>query len=99
VRECNFVFDAIPGHREQFAIAIPGGLETDTLFDKEHAVRGRIVRERWPLHGSLTVDTAKGGDALKLHITVANESDVDAADLATTLRTSFLSLSLNVNAA
>lgn len=98
-RECDLAFDAFPAHREELPIAIAGGLEADTLFDSSHAVRGRIVRERWPLHGTVTIETVGSGSTLNLHITIANESDVlDGADRATTLRTSFSSLSLNVSA-
>ncbi len=98
-RESEIAFDAVPAHREQVPIAICGGLETDTLFDSAHAVRGRVVRERWPLHGTMTIDTMQSGDSLCLHITITNESDVlDGADRATMLRTAFSGLSLNVSA-
>jgi hypothetical protein len=94
-RECEFAFDAVPGRRMQFPIAISGGLETDTLFDGLHAVRGRVVRERWPLHGSVSIETTQIGDSLNVHTVIANESDVtDGADRAIEMRTSFLSLSL-----
>lgn len=94
-RECEFAFDAVPGRREEFPIAIAGGLETDTLFDDAHAVRGRVVRERWPLHGSVSIETTQIGDSLNVHAVIANDSDVaDGADRAVEKRTSFLSLSL-----
>jgi hypothetical protein len=96
-RELDIAIDATPGRHERFPIAMPGGLETDTLFDSSHAVRGRVVRERWPLHGSVTIDTTQTGDSFNVHLEIANESDLTAgADRATAMRTAFLSLSLRL---
>jgi hypothetical protein len=97
-REYSRTFDVVPGRREEFAIAIPGGLETDTLFDESHGVRGRRVCERWPLRGSVSIDSVRDGEYLDMHVGVSNQSDVlQRADRATALRTSFLSLSLEVS--
>jgi hypothetical protein len=97
-RECRIPVEAKDGLRASFPIAIPGGLETDTLFDASHNVRGRIVRERWPLHGSVTVETKNADGFISLAVRIANDSDhTDGADRATMLRTSLRSLALEVS--
>jgi hypothetical protein len=97
-RECAFAIDEAEGQLERFPFAIPGGLEADTLFDSAHNVRGRVVRERWPLHGSIGVETHRSGGALAMQIRIANESDLtDGSDRAIALRTAFRSLSLHVS--
>jgi hypothetical protein len=98
-RECRFAVNTAAGFRDSFPIVIAGGLETDTLFDSTHNVCGRIVRERWPLHGNVSVEAKDSDGRVDLHISVANDSDVaDGADRATALRTSFQSVALQVSA-
>jgi hypothetical protein len=75
-------------------IAIDGGTTEETLRDAAGAVMGRVVRERWPLRGTLTLrcDAVHGAAALrKLRVLVENDSDVVAGERAGALRTAFVS--------
>lgn len=92
LQERRFEFDPQCQGSERFAIAVPGGLETDTIFDAAGNVRGRVVRERWPLHASAIVQSERIGDGIVLRVTLENESDVPAgADRAVAHRTSLVS--------
>jgi hypothetical protein len=57
-------------------------------------VLGRVVRERWPLTGTLALrcNAVQGADSLRmLHVRVENESDVVAGERSGALRTAFVS--------
>ncbi|HEY6234205.1 MAG TPA: hypothetical protein VIW69_03740, partial [Candidatus Elarobacter sp.] len=75
-------------------IAFAGGLTEETLRDAAGGVRGRIVRERWPLSGMLSLRCeAVPGDAslCKLQVRVENGSEVVAGERSGALRTAFVS--------
>ena len=93
-RELTVTCDATPGSEKIVPVAIAGGTTEETLRDAADAVRGRIVRERWPLRGTLTVrcDAVPGADSLrKVRVLVENDSDVVAGERAGALRTAFVS--------
>lgn len=92
LQERRFEFDARGEGSDVFPITIPGGLETDTIFDASGKVRGRIVRERWPLRASALVKRNRTRDGLLVRMTVSNDSDViSGADRAVAQRTSLIS--------
>jgi len=76
-------------------VSIPAGLEFTELRDEREALRGRIVRERRPLHGVLSLAWERLPDApglLKLRVRLENGSEVEAgAGRNVALRTSFVS--------
>jgi hypothetical protein len=95
-REITLALDAAPGAATSIPIAIGGGSDEEPLRD-ESGLRGRLVRERWPLSGSLSVacDAVPGAPPLrKLRIRVENCSRVVAGERAGALRTALVSTHL-----
>jgi hypothetical protein len=84
------------------AIVLPvrfdAGRDIEYLSDDDGRVVARIVRERWPLHGSLSIDVEplRLPTALvsKLRVRVRNHSAVVAGERSSALRTSFVSTHL-----
>lgn len=75
-------------------IAIDGGVEERLLHDASGALRGRVVRERWPLRGAITIGIEPVVDApalRKLRVLIENTSGVVAGERAGALRTAFVS--------
>ena len=93
-REITLSLDASPGSEVVFPIAIDGGTSEEMLRDEAGATRGRMVRERWPLRGTLTLrcDMVPGAESLlKLQVRVENGSGVVAGERSGALRTAFVS--------
>ena len=70
-----------------------GGVE-EILRDGDGAVRGRVVRERWALRATLSieVDPVEAAPSLrKLRVRVENDSEVVAGERAGALRTALVS--------
>lgn len=94
-REYRFDLPSVACNTQRYPIAIAGGIETDTLFDAAHHVRGRVVHERWPLRGQVQIEEEQNSGVLRLRITLENQSDLrDGADRAVAMRTSFMSTQL-----
>jgi hypothetical protein len=92
-REIAFAFDAAPGAATSIPIAIDGGSDEEPLRD-ESGLRGRLVRERWPLSGVLSVACEAVPDApalRKVRIRVENRSRIVAGERAGALRTALVS--------
>ncbi len=94
--ECEIAVtvDASPGAQHVTPVAIDGGTTEEILRDADGAVRGRVVRERWPLRGTLTVEVEPVPDAAplrKLRVRVENDSEVVAGERAGALRTALVS--------
>jgi hypothetical protein len=85
--------------RQSAALRFEGGRDIEELRDRAGIVRARIVRQRWPLRGSLTIDvdpqTLIGNDAgtriSKLRVRVENDSDVVPGERSAALRTALVS--------
>jgi hypothetical protein len=93
-REITVTLDATPEAELVFPIAIDGGTTEETLRDGAGTIRGRVVRERWPLSGTLTLrcDAVPGAGTLrKLRVRVGNDSGVVAGERSGALRTAFVS--------
>jgi hypothetical protein len=93
-REIELSIDAAPALRQSVPIAVDGGIDHEVLYADDGEVRGRVVRERWPLSGIVTVEceAVDGAPALrKLRVRVENRSDVVAGERAGALRTAFVS--------
>jgi hypothetical protein len=96
-REIEFALDAVPSSGQRMPIAIDGGSEVEMFYDEQREVCARIVRERWPLRGTVVVDceAVAGAPSLrKLRVRVENRSDVVAGERAGALRTAFVSAHL-----
>ena len=82
--------------RLRFAVPIAFGAEEriEPLHDAAGTLRGRILRRRWALHGSVTVD-CEPVDAQpslrKLRARIANASAVVEGERSSALRTAFVS--------
>ena len=75
-------------------IAFAGDETTELLRDAGDALRGRVVRRRWSLHGSIAVtcEPVPGCPALrKLRVVVENGSSVVPGERSSALRTAFVS--------
>jgi hypothetical protein len=95
-RELTVTLDASPGAERSVPIAIDGGVAEEMLRDAAGAVVGRVVRERWPLTGTLALrcDAVPGAGAeslRKLQVRVENESGIVAGERSGALRTAFVS--------
>jgi hypothetical protein len=92
-REIELAVTAAAPQSRSVPFAIDGGMDEEILCDA--GVRGRIVRERWPLRGMLSFDCVpvEGAPALrKIRVRVENHSDVVAGERAGALRTAFVSV-------
>jgi hypothetical protein len=95
-REIPLAFEAAPGAATSIPIAIGGGSDEERLRD-DGGLRGRLVRERWPLSGRLSAacEAVPGAPALrKVRIRVENRSRVVAGERAGALRTALVSTHL-----
>jgi len=73
----TFAVAALVGAERVLPLAIPGGTDEEPVVDSEGELRGRIVRRRHPLEGSVTL-TAEGLDVdrglIRLRVGIANQS-------------------------
>ena len=93
-RELTVTLDALPGAPHVTPVTFEAGTTEEILRDAGGTVLGRVVRECWPLRGSLSVEVEPAGDdaALrKLRVRVENDSEVVAGERAGALRTAFVS--------
>ncbi len=76
-------------------VAFEAGSDVEVLRDADGATAGRVVRERWPLAGTLTIaiEAIEGPYSLaKLRVRVENDSSVVAGETRdSALRTAFVS--------
>ena len=93
-REIDVAFDAGASTERVVPIDVDGGIDEELLRDDGSEIRGRIVRERWPLCGTLTIagePVAEGPSLRKLRVRVENASAIVAGERAGALRTAFVS--------
>ncbi|MEA2666885.1 MAG: hypothetical protein QOI11_3829 [Candidatus Eremiobacteraeota bacterium] len=101
-RQISAAFDAVPGGELVVPIAIGGSSDIELLREDAaredgascDTTRGRVVRERWQLAGTLTVrcDAVADRPALrKLRVRVENGSEVVAGERSGALRTALVS--------
>lgn len=78
-----------------FALDVPGGREEEMLQDAAGTVRGRVVRERWPIAGRVGISAERAGSLLRVRVRVENATawtDGGGADRNVALRQSLVSL-------
>jgi hypothetical protein len=93
-REIGVTVAAAPRTHVVTPVEIAAGGAEEILRDGGGAVRGRVVRERWALRGTLSVevDPVEGAPSLrKLRVRVENDSAVVAGERAGALRTALVS--------
>jgi hypothetical protein len=93
-REIAVTVEARAGTRHVAPIAVEGGTTEEILRDAGGVVRGRVVRERWPLRGTLSFEAEAVADEAalcKLRVRVENGSEVVAGERAGALRTALVS--------
>jgi hypothetical protein len=93
-RELAVTVEAAPNTRQVTPIVYEGGRTEELLRDAGGAVRGRVVRECWPLRSSLTVEAEpvpEDAALIKLRVRVENDSGVVAGERAGALRTALVS--------
>jgi hypothetical protein len=69
-------------------------LERENVRDDADALRGRVVRRRWPLHGVVTITSERVPDRpflRKLCVRIENASSVVPGERSSALRTAFVS--------
>lgn len=96
-RELTLEVDGTGGVECAVPIAFDGGSDDEPLRDESGTVRGRIIRERWELRGTLTLTCEAAGESgtlRKLRVRVENTSEVVAGERAGALRTAFVSTHL-----
>ena len=93
-REVSLRLRPSAGTRAAVPIAF-GADETNEVVRGAHdEIRGRIVRRRWPLHGSITAAceaVAGRADLLKVRVRIENHSSVVPGERSSALRTAFVS--------
>ncbi|MFN2460297.1 MAG: hypothetical protein ABR591_06385 [Candidatus Velthaea sp.] len=92
--EREIAIDAPADATRTIPIDIPGGTDEELLCDGGGIVRGRVVRRRWPLRGTVTIAcerVPKSAALRKVRVHVQNTSDVVAGERAGALRTAFVS--------
>lgn len=92
-RQVSVTVEAAPGSEHVVPIAFEAGTDTEPLR-ADGVTHGRVVRERWPLAGTLTIrcDAVDGAPALrKLRVHVENRSGVVAGERSGALRTALVS--------
>ncbi len=73
-------------------IDIPAYHHTEKLRDGNGILRGRIVRRRWALRGTIAIDWERPGEFIRLRVRIENDSEVvPSAERGTALRTAFVS--------
>ncbi len=93
-REIAVIVDASPGTSLVRPLAVEGGSSDEPLRDGGGVLRGRVVREHWPLRGRLSVDVEpvpESPSLRKLRVQVENDSAVVAGERAGALRTALVS--------
>jgi hypothetical protein len=83
-------------HRRHTGLHVAGGRDVEYVRDRDGAAVARIVRERWPLAGTLLVEIEpQPGDGerqvAKLRVRVENHSAVVPGERSAALRTSLVS--------
>ena len=92
--EITVTVEGLPGTHSVTPLAVEGAGSEEILRDGSGAVRGRIVRERWPLRGAMSIDVEALPDApslRRLRVRVENDSAVVAGERAGALRTALVS--------
>ena len=99
-REVTFCVD--PSMRSiAVPIAFAAEERIEPLHDAAGNLRGRILRRRWALHGSVTVDcepVVAKASLCKLRVRIANASAVVEGERSSALRTAFVSTHTLLNA-
>jgi hypothetical protein len=92
-REIDVSLDPAHESARVFGIDLPASLEDEPLRDAAGTLRGRIVRERWALRGSISLSAQPAGDGLtKVRVLVENESEVVPGETRdSVVRTAFVS--------
>lgn len=82
-------------------IAFAGDERVETLRGADGAVRGRVMRRRWPLHGAVRVEceaVPSLPELRKVRVRVTNRSAVVPGERSSALRTAFVSTHLLLHA-
>jgi hypothetical protein len=82
-------FDLSDGLAEARPVDVAAGIEREPLADGVAEPAGRIVRERWPLHGLLRVGVVDDGEFVRLRVEGRNLGSA-AADKDDAIRGSFI---------
>ncbi|MGI8528784.1 MAG: hypothetical protein ACR2KO_04830 [Geodermatophilaceae bacterium] len=83
-RSLTVTFDDLLAGEQVLSLDEDGGSDEELLRDAEGAVRGRFVRQRWPLHGRVRIHAERlpgPYGAVTLRIVTENTSDWDEQDV------------------
>jgi hypothetical protein len=56
----------------EFSVRVPGGRDVELVRGSDGQIKGRLVRERWPLDGIIRVAAEAMGSATKIRVRVEN---------------------------
>jgi hypothetical protein len=72
--DASLPIPALLGEERRLSFRIPGGEDTTPLADERGRLAGQVVRRRWPVTGSLTVNAvqAAADDPVRLRVRVEN---------------------------
>ncbi|MGZ3575073.1 MAG: hypothetical protein ACXVA3_07290 [Vulcanimicrobiaceae bacterium] len=90
-REISSRFPLRPAQCEVVEIDIPAGCEVEQLHDASGTVRGRVLRERWHLRGTITVTCEPVSPLLRIRVHIENSSELAGAERSAALRTALIS--------
>jgi hypothetical protein len=74
------MIDELLEAEQTISIVVAGGIDVETLTAPDGAVQGRVVRERWPIHGSIRVSAEPVGRLVRLRLRLENTTGWPRAD-------------------
>ena len=75
VEQSEIAIDQLLSSEREFSIDIPGGREIALLSGSSGQIKGRIVRERWPIRGMIRLAAQKLGRVTKIRVRIENLSE------------------------
>ena len=94
-RDVEFCVNPLRSEAAHVPVRFDGERSVETLYDAAGEIAGRVVRERWPLVGTLHVSASPIPNApslVRLRVVLENDSEVVASsERAAVLRTAFVS--------
>jgi hypothetical protein len=72
--DASLPIPALLGGERRLSFRMPGGEDTEPLADERGRLAGQVIRRRWPVTGSLTVDAVRAvaDDPVRLRVRVEN---------------------------
>ncbi|HEV8713763.1 MAG TPA: hypothetical protein VGX03_13165 [Candidatus Binatia bacterium] len=75
VEQDEIAIDQLLSSEREFSVDIPGGRNCESLSDSSGQMKGRIVRERWAIHGRVRLAAESLGRVIKIRMQIENLSE------------------------